>query len=239
MSNPELPGAGPCPNPACPCDPCTCAPPCLCGLTPTGRSSHEAWDPTRTEYRVTRSWTFAPTGPGWPSQPALPAGTGQAAITAHEHVHGELTAPAQPRQRPVAEPGAILAELVDSEGRDIAKMINVEPPASHAGHGAASESIREAEHNGHKIRIKTTYELSIDGQVLTGHMGVANDGTVHYHGLPNYSTNSAIDLMKQIIDSHPDYYPPVDPPDTGTRDADGHEHGDHEAGVHHHGEGAY
>ena len=45
---------------------------------------------------------------------------------------------------------------------------------------------------------------------MEAHLGVGNDGNVHYHGLPNYSEASAIDLMRRVIDAFPDDYPPTD-----------------------------
>ena len=66
------------------------------------------------------------------------------------------------------------------------------------------ESLREAMYEGHHIVVRTSYDVEIDGQMLTGHMGVTNDGQVHYHPLPNLSFASAIDLVKQLIDVFPD-----------------------------------
>jgi hypothetical protein len=40
--------------------------------------------------------------------------------------------------------------------------------------------------------------------MLMGHMGVTNDGNVHYHPVPNLSFASAIDLVKELIDIFPD-----------------------------------
>ncbi|MGH3997455.1 MAG: tyrosinase family protein [Pseudonocardiaceae bacterium] len=51
---------------------------------------------------------------------------------------------------------------------------------------------------------------------IEGHMGVANDGQVHYHPVPNLGFSSAVDLVKQLIDIFPD--------DFGTQ-APGHPHG--------------
>ena len=40
---------------------------------------------------------------------------------------------------------------------------------------------------GHRIVIRTTYEIEVDGQPVSGHLGVAKDGRVHYHPVPNLS----------------------------------------------------
>ena len=71
-----------------------------------------------------------------------------------------------------------------------------------AMHGkTAFASLRKAVHNGHQITIKTTYRIEIDGKPVQMPVSVTNDGMVQYHGLPNYSFRSAIDLAKAIIDA--------------------------------------
>jgi hypothetical protein len=66
------------------------------------------------------------------------------------------------------------------------------------------ESVREADYQGHHIVIRTRYEIEVDGRMLMGHMGVTNDGQVHYHPVPNLSFASAVDLVKRLIDVFPD-----------------------------------
>lgn len=67
-------------------------------------------------------------------------------------------------------------------------------------HGHHSTSTREFEHRGRSIVITTTYEVTVDGQPLTGHLGVDRDGTVHYHGMPQMSFDSAVDMVKRVVD---------------------------------------
>jgi hypothetical protein len=67
-----------------------------------------------------------------------------------------------------------------------------------------SGSVREADYKGHHIVIRTTYDIRVDGVPLTGHLGVTDDGRVHYHAVPNVSFASAIDTVKEIIDVFPD-----------------------------------
>lgn len=71
-------------------------------------------------------------------------------------------------------------------------------------HHEASTSVREADYEGHHIVIRTTYEIQVDGVPITGHVGVTEDGQVHYHPVPNVSFASALDLVKQLIDVFPD-----------------------------------
>jgi hypothetical protein len=68
--------------------------------------------------------------------------------------------------------------------------------------------VREDEYQGHKIVVKTTYEITIDGQALALHLSVGNDGSVHCHSLPNYVSGSMIDVMRRMIDVYPDDFPP-------------------------------
>ena len=49
-----------------------------------------------------------------------------------------------------------------------------------------SESIREADYKGHHIVVKTHYEIEVDGRLVMGHLGVTNDGQVHYHPSQTY-----------------------------------------------------
>ncbi len=79
----------------------------------------------------------------------------------------------------------------------------------HAGH---LETVREAEHRGHRIVVRTTYVIEVDGMPVEGHLGVTNDGRVHYHPVPNLSFPSAVDMVRQLIDSFPDDFP--EPADT-------------------------
>lgn len=69
-------------------------------------------------------------------------------------------------------------------------------------HGQASfSSRREAKHRDRRIVVKTTYRIEIDGKPIHAHIGVADDGSVHCHGIPNYSTGSALDLARALIDA--------------------------------------
>jgi hypothetical protein len=63
-----------------------------------------------------------------------------------------------------------------------------------------SESVREADYEGHHIVIRTMYKITVDGVPVTGHLGVTDDGQVHYHPVPNASFASAVDMVKRIID---------------------------------------
>jgi len=80
------------------------------------------------------------------------------------------------------------------------------PPASdHEHHGEHSEhgvtrTVRTAVHRGKKIRIETTYRVTIDGEPLDGMLEVLDNGLVHYHGLPQYALPSALDMVRRVVD---------------------------------------
>jgi hypothetical protein len=79
-------------------------------------------------------------------------------------------------------------------------------------HGPKS-SVREARYKGHRIRIETTYQITVDGQPVTGHVMVNNEGRVHYHSIPNQEFPSAVDMVKRIIDLLPPESPVGQRPD--------------------------
>jgi hypothetical protein len=98
--------------------------------------------------------------------------------------------------------------------------------ASH--HAGMTESVREVTYEGHRIRVRTTYTIDVDGEPITGHVGVTNDGRVHYHAIPTLNFGSAIDMVKQLIDKFPEDF----------RAHDGGHDGGHSHGGHSHGTGA-
>ena len=104
----------------------------------------------------------------------------------------------------ITEPSAYLSHLRDRK-----------PPAGTHPHHGPIETVREVEYEGHRIVIRTTYEIEVDGRSVAGHLGVANDGRVHYHPVPNLSFPSAVDLVQTLIDTFPDDF----------EDGDGHGHG--------------
>ena len=80
----------------------------------------------------------------------------------------------------------------------------------HAG-SALAVTVRQATHRGHRIVVRTTYHIEVDGVPVTGHVAVTNDGQVHYHPMPNLSFASAVDLVKGLIDAFPDDFPAPTP----------------------------
>lgn len=97
-----------------------------------------------------------------------------------------------------------LAKLADP-GRFVSS-VKANRPKRRRGHAHAKPitTERRDSYRGHEIVICTTYEISIDGEAVGGHVGVGNDGRVHYHPLPNYSFGSAVEMARQLIDSFPE-----------------------------------
>ena len=64
------------------------------------------------------------------------------------------------------------------------------------GHGG----VRRFTHRGHEVEIATHYRVTIDGEPWDQHLAVLPDGSVTYHGLPQYATASAVELLRTVID---------------------------------------
>src|SRR5215469_14793658 len=63
------------------------------------------------------------------------------------------------------------------------------------------EIIRQDDYKGHHVVISTKYNITVDGKEVTGHLMLTNAGQVQYHGLPNYSFDSPIALVRALIDN--------------------------------------
>jgi hypothetical protein len=119
----------------------------------------------------------------------------------------------------IARPAAYLPHVKASE-----------PPGGHPHHGTV-ETVREDDYDGHRIVVRTTYQSEVDGRPVSGHLGVANDGRVHYHPVPNLSYASAVDLVKGLIDTFPDDF---EHGDGGSGHPDHPDHSDHHHPDHQH-----
>jgi hypothetical protein len=96
--------------------------------------------------------------------------------------------------------------------RNAEKVKNIQEQS----HEHAMQSVREATYNGHRIVVRTHYEIEVDGKRVTGHLGVTNDGQVHYHPVPNASFPSAVELVERLIDIFPDDFKKKRPPSKKT-----------------------
>ena len=108
---------------------------------------------------------------------------------------------------------------------------DIAPVGHDHGEPGVSVSVRTAAYAGHTIRIETQYRIFIDDQLFPDPIHVGDDGNVHYHGLPQYSVASAVDLCKRIVDrlQPGDLPPPLDDGDDG-QGGHGHDggHGGHD-----------
>jgi hypothetical protein len=86
------------------------------------------------------------------------------------------------------------AEGAEIEGGD---------PGGHEepGHGHHAElNVREFEHRGHRVRIASHYDVTIDGEPWARPIQVLSNGSVISHDLPQYVVPSAVDLVRAVID---------------------------------------
>jgi hypothetical protein len=90
------------------------------------------------------------------------------------------------------------AELEDVQGGDHGH--GREHPLTH-GHGPG---VRRFTHRGHEVEIVTRYEVTMDGEPWNRHLEVLDDGSVAYHGLPQYAFPSAVDVIRTVIDHRED-----------------------------------
>lgn len=88
----------------------------------------------------------------------------------------------------------------------LAQYLTEQPKGMHH-HGGPVETVREANHKGHHIVVRTTYQFEVDGRPIDLPMGVDDDGHVHCHSLPNYQFQSALGMVKQLIDTFPKDFP--------------------------------
>ena len=91
--------------------------------------------------------------------------------------------------------GAFIADLSQSQ----AQM----PMHDHGGDGSI-ETVREDDYEGHHIEIRTTYKITVDGEILLAPLGLDNNGILHCHALPNYQFDSAVEMVRRLIDHFPD-----------------------------------
>lgn len=104
----------------------------------------------------------------------------------------------------------------------------------HEPHHHGNTTVREITYGTHTIRVVTSYDIEVDGQPVTGHLLVTNEGAVHYHAIPNQEFASALDMVKRIIDLAPDEFPDPLPGDA----TDHHDHGAHGGSHDHHQPGS-
>jgi hypothetical protein len=69
------------------------------------------------------------------------------------------------------------------------------------------EVVRVDMYDGHRIEIRSTYTIEVDGVAVTAQMHVDNDGNVVCHAIPVYRSASMIDVVRRLIEVFPDDFP--------------------------------
>src|SRR4051794_19239312 len=84
---------------------------------------------------------------------------------------------------------------------------NAEAAAAHGHMHGPAVSVRTVRHGGHEIVVRTTYEITVDGEPFPAPVDVDNSGRVHYHGLPTRDFPSTVELVQKAIDLFPEDFP--------------------------------
>ena len=101
-----------------------------------------------------------------------------------------------------------ISKYVKENAQAILKSSGMKAMMHHQG---GQEILREDDYKGHHIAVRTRYDITVDGQVVTGHIMLTNAGEVQYHGLPNYSFDSAIELARALVDNFPQDFEKTSP----------------------------
>lgn len=115
-------------------------------------------------------------------------------------------------------PDLVTASQPDALRAALAANADMLRRAAEEHQGGELASIRRAVYRGREIVVRTSYEITVDGQPFPVHLTVDNSGRVHYHGLPTRDFPSVIGLMKKVIDVFDDEFDEfaadrTDPPD--------------------------
>ena len=105
---------------------------------------------------------------------------------------------------------AALAQRLAVEGGEL-------PHKEHEGEHPDAVSVRTVTHRGHRIVVRTRYDIEVDGHPFNPAVTVDLGGRVHYHGLPTRDFSSMVDLVCKAIDTFPDDFEQASP-----RDGEGH-----------------
>ncbi|MEU9060687.1 hypothetical protein AB0D13_18005 [Streptomyces sp. NPDC048430] len=79
------------------------------------------------------------------------------------------------------------------------------PPGGEHAHGP-SQSVRTAQHGGHRIALTTTYDLTVDGTPVSARLHVGDEGTLYSPGLPYHRFASALDAVRALMSAYPHHF---------------------------------
>lgn len=106
-----------------------------------------------------------------------------------------MTAPFSSEQLAAAVTSDALGHfLAESAGRDSANR------------PGPTRSVRTAEHDGHRISVATTFEVTVDGRPVVARLHVADNGTIHTSALPYRHFTSALDAVRALVSARPDSF---------------------------------
>jgi len=111
---------------------------------------------------------------------------------------------ARPRPSKATPTGGISADASLAQAQKTAPYFKKLLADMHAHMEEGSTSTRETDYQGHHIVIETTYTVTVDGKPFNAGLGVTDGGRVYYHGMPNVGFDSAVDLMKAVVDRFAD-----------------------------------
>lgn len=70
-------------------------------------------------------------------------------------------------------------------------------------HESLARSVRTLEHQGRRISITTTYEVRVDGRLITLHIMVDEEGQLWSHLCPYLTFASALELVRHLLTRMP------------------------------------
>jgi hypothetical protein len=107
-------------------------------------------------------------------------------------------------------------------------------------HESLARSDRTLEHEGRTITITTTYEVRVEGRLLTLHMMVDEEGRLWSHLCPYLTFASAPELVSHLLKRMPHLFEASQPTLSGGGAGgghSGHDHSDHDHSGHDHSHG--
>lgn len=134
----------------------------------------------------------------------------------------------KPKKKKSARDPLQLPDVSDLKGVDPKSKMSVQPGwigkelpdyvAHDAMHHSLS-SVRQFHYAGHEVKIRTSYEIEIDGQPVQLHAIVDNEGKLRCHTTPYETYSSAAKLVKELICRFPESFAHLgdkgEEPDTG------------------------
>ncbi|OJH36735.1 hypothetical protein [Cystobacter ferrugineus] len=93
-------------------------------------------------------------------------------------------------------------------------------------HESLARSVRTIEHQGRSISITTTYEVRVEGRLVSLHMMVDEEGQLWSHLRPYQTFASALELVSHLLTRMPHLFEAApDPPPEHDPSTHGHAHG--------------